>query len=57
MYKTFLMRTKWLMGEFAALRISKKYGDMRCEDSFVWEDEAIDFVAEFGREAGKEVVF
>jgi hypothetical protein len=51
------MSTKRPMGDFAALGVSEKLGDMRLEESYAWEDKAIDFVTEFGREAGKEVIF
>ena len=51
------MFKKWQKSEFTALGILEKRGDRGFDDGWAWEDEAIDFVAELGREAGKEVVF
>jgi hypothetical protein len=55
--QTFLMFKKWQKSEFAVLGILEKCEDGGFDDSWAWEDEAIDFVAELGREAGKKVVF
>jgi hypothetical protein len=47
------MFKKWQKSEFAALGILEKHGDGGFDDSRAWEDEAINFVPELGREAGK----
>jgi hypothetical protein len=55
--QTFLMFIKRLVGDLASLSISEQSGYIGVEDNWAWEDEAIDFVAELRREAGKQVVF
>jgi hypothetical protein len=50
------MSKKWQKSEFAALGSLEKREDARFDSSWAWKDEKIDFVAELGREAGKEVV-
>jgi hypothetical protein len=51
------MFIKRLVGDLASLSISEQSGYIGVEDNWAWEDEAIDFVAELRREAGKQVVF
>jgi hypothetical protein len=55
--QTFFMFKKWQKSKFAALGIFEKRSDRGIDGGWAWEDEAIDFIAELGREAGKEVVF
>jgi hypothetical protein len=41
---------------FLVLGVSEKVGNVRLQDFDTWQDEAVDFRAEFGREAGEEVI-
>jgi hypothetical protein len=54
--QTFFMFKKWQKSTFAALGFHEKREDAGFDDSWAWKDETIDFVAELGRETGKEVV-